>query len=121
MLVGRVVALKPIFELQIRFKRAHTTPNANFVERPAILICVTCTQPQCSRLNIHWLSVCCNCAFCLLFLLDLLFFFCFLLLDLLLFLKFDVLVIVYGITRSEERRVGKECVSTCRSRWSPCH
>src|SRR3546814_1134865 len=23
------------------------------------------------------------------------------------------------ITRSEERRVGKECVSTCRSRWSP--
>src|SRR3546814_14398061 len=25
------------------------------------------------------------------------------------------------IFRSEERRVGKECVSTCRSRWSPCH
>src|SRR3546814_19431340 len=24
-------------------------------------------------------------------------------------------------TRSEERRVGKECVSTCRSRWSPHH
>src|SRR3546814_16487756 len=23
--------------------------------------------------------------------------------------------------RSEERRVGKECVSTCRSRWSPHH
>src|SRR3546814_7996284 len=23
--------------------------------------------------------------------------------------------------RSEERRVGKECVSTCRSRWSPNH
>src|SRR3546814_18284670 len=23
--------------------------------------------------------------------------------------------------RSEERRVGKECVSTCRSRWSPDH
>src|SRR3546814_16836401 len=23
--------------------------------------------------------------------------------------------------RSEERRVGKECVSTCNSRWSPCH
>src|SRR3546814_12404487 len=23
------------------------------------------------------------------------------------------------IRRSEERRVGKECVSTCRSRWSP--
>src|SRR3546814_16629324 len=25
------------------------------------------------------------------------------------------------IERSEERRVGKECVSTCRSRWSPSH
>src|SRR3546814_1050703 len=25
------------------------------------------------------------------------------------------------IQRSEERRVGKECVSTCRSRWSPYH
>src|SRR3546814_8944331 len=25
------------------------------------------------------------------------------------------------IHRSEERRVGKECVSTCRSRWAPCH
>src|SRR3546814_19898512 len=24
-----------------------------------------------------------------------------------------------GFDRSEERRVGKECVSTCRSRWSP--
>src|SRR3546814_13089837 len=24
-------------------------------------------------------------------------------------------------TRSDERRVGKECVSTCRSRWSPYH
>src|SRR3546814_15829201 len=23
--------------------------------------------------------------------------------------------------RSAERRVGKECVSTCSSRWSPCH
>src|SRR3546814_8351372 len=28
---------------------------------------------------------------------------------------------VAGRTRSEERRVGKECVSTCRSRWSPYH
>src|SRR3546814_14345007 len=38
---------------------------------------------------------------------------------------------LYGVTlgriffgesmRSEERRVGKECVSTCRSRWSPKH
>src|SRR3546814_3405396 len=26
-----------------------------------------------------------------------------------------------GAGRSEERRVGKECVSTCRSRWSPYH
>src|SRR3546814_16069257 len=32
---------------------------------------------------------------------------------------------IYGCvpanTRSEERRVGKECVSTCRSRWSQYH
>src|SRR3546814_17051400 len=27
----------------------------------------------------------------------------------------------YNQGRSEERRVGKECVSTCRSRWSPYH
>src|SRR3546814_7643624 len=26
-----------------------------------------------------------------------------------------------AMSRSEERRVGKECVSTCRSRWSPYH
>src|SRR3546814_15043246 len=26
-----------------------------------------------------------------------------------------------NVGRSEERRVGKECVSTCRSRWSPYH
>src|SRR3546814_6371196 len=26
-----------------------------------------------------------------------------------------------GRVKSEERRVGKECVSTCRSRWSPYH
>src|SRR3546814_17497168 len=25
------------------------------------------------------------------------------------------------LSRSEERRVGNECVSTCRSRWSPYH
>ena len=25
------------------------------------------------------------------------------------------------MARSEERRVGKECVTTCRSRWSPYH
>src|SRR3546814_12613851 len=29
--------------------------------------------------------------------------------------------IIDNIERSEERRVGKECVSTCRSRWSPYH
>src|SRR3546814_16869940 len=28
---------------------------------------------------------------------------------------------ITGSIRSEERRVGKECVSTCRSRWSPYH
>src|SRR3546814_15634328 len=27
----------------------------------------------------------------------------------------------YGVRRSEERRVGEECVSTLRSRWSPYH
>src|SRR3546814_17281293 len=27
----------------------------------------------------------------------------------------------FAFTRSEERRVGKECVSTCRSRWAPYH
>src|SRR3546814_3597440 len=31
----------------------------------------------------------------------------------------DAIVVVEN--RSEERRVGKECVSTCRSRWSPYH
>src|SRR3546814_17159040 len=34
--------------------------------------------------------------------------------------RHPVEVIVLDI-RSEERRVGKECVSTCRSRWSPYH
>src|SRR3546814_12101820 len=29
--------------------------------------------------------------------------------------------LLYEDERSEERRVGKECVSTCRSRWSPYH
>src|SRR3546814_1181993 len=28
---------------------------------------------------------------------------------------------IVATVRSEERRVGKECVSTCRSRWSPYH
>src|SRR3546814_3850263 len=27
----------------------------------------------------------------------------------------------FNVLRSEERLVGKECVSTCRSRWSPYH
>src|SRR3546814_13126352 len=27
----------------------------------------------------------------------------------------------FELVRSEERRVGKECVSTCKSRWSPYH
>src|SRR3546814_17902196 len=40
------------------------------------------------------------------------------------FLKADYLALLHTIVpeargRSEERRVGKECVSTCRSRWSP--
>src|SRR3546814_19164859 len=29
------------------------------------------------------------------------------------------LLSIISSSRSEERRVGKECVSTCRSRWSP--
>src|SRR3546814_8106479 len=32
----------------------------------------------------------------------------------------DAVLAAWG-ERSEERRVGKECVSTCRSRWSPYH
>src|SRR3546814_6016492 len=37
--------------------------------------------------------------------------------------NYSLAVTVVGSTnpRSEERRVGKECVSTCRSRWSPYH
>ena len=30
-------------------------------------------------------------------------------------------VIIHGEGRSEERRVGKECLRLCRSRWSPYH
>src|SRR3546814_7887523 len=30
-------------------------------------------------------------------------------------------VLQAAVDRSEERRVGQECVSTCRSRWSPYH
>src|SRR3546814_11944279 len=33
----------------------------------------------------------------------------------------DELKDYWRVKRSEERRVGKECVSTCRSRWSPYH
>src|SRR3546814_20643495 len=36
-------------------------------------------------------------------------------------LTFSCLCSASPVTRSEERRVGKECVSTCRSRWSPYH
>src|SRR3546814_11932501 len=32
-----------------------------------------------------------------------------------------MLMLVGTVLRSEERRVGKECVGTCRSRWSPYH
>src|SRR3546814_18902235 len=38
--------------------------------------------------------------------------------------RINVPVVACGIgadTRSDARRVGKECVSTCRSRWSPYH
>src|SRR3546814_1568371 len=35
--------------------------------------------------------------------------------------RYDVAETLQGDGRSEERRVGKECVSTCRSRWSPYH
>src|SRR3546814_14490238 len=37
----------------------------------------------------------------------------------LLFLAFDMEMVF--MSRSEERRVGKACVSTCRYRWSPYH
>src|SRR3546814_12485896 len=33
--------------------------------------------------------------------------------------QYDLRLQTVGLSRSEERRVGKECVSTCRSRWSP--
>src|SRR3546814_16040624 len=33
----------------------------------------------------------------------------------------EYLAVLKDWRRSEERRVGKECVSTCRSRWSPFH
>src|SRR3546814_14190285 len=36
-------------------------------------------------------------------------------------IRFNVDNAAVEVERSEERRVGKECVSTCRSRWSPYH
>src|SRR3546814_1215906 len=36
-------------------------------------------------------------------------------------LKVSAIGTFIALTRSEERRVGKECVSTCSSRWSPYH
>ena len=36
-------------------------------------------------------------------------------------LETGISIKVIDYYRSEERRVGKECVSTCRSRWSPYH
>src|SRR3546814_7198636 len=33
----------------------------------------------------------------------------------------EIAMFAQRLDRSEERRVGKECVSTCRSRWSPYH
>src|SRR3546814_14063992 len=33
----------------------------------------------------------------------------------------DTYALAVAENRSEERRVGKECVSTCRSRWSAYH
>src|SRR5213082_1917521 len=36
-------------------------------------------------------------------------------------LTFPRLRVHFGRLRSEERRVGKECLTQCRSRWSPYH
>ena len=36
-------------------------------------------------------------------------------------IMFPLLMVVAISLRSEERRVGKECTSWCRSRWSPYH
>ena len=35
--------------------------------------------------------------------------------------KFVLTILKYSKIRSEERRVGKECLRLCRSRWSPYH
>src|SRR3546814_15027023 len=45
-----------------------------------------------------------------------------LMIDLIAHLNAEVIVVTKNyLGRSEERRVGKECVSTCRSRWAPEH
>src|SRR3546814_6821128 len=36
-------------------------------------------------------------------------------------MRFENVCLQHRVFRSEERRVGKECVSTCSSRWSPYH
>src|SRR3546814_19611787 len=36
-------------------------------------------------------------------------------------LGFTTLGVIFATISSEDRRVGKECVRTCRSRWSPFH
>src|SRR3546814_12847353 len=36
-------------------------------------------------------------------------------------LPVKAVIVKDALDRSEERRVGKECVSTCRSRWAPSH
>src|SRR3546814_19579772 len=36
-------------------------------------------------------------------------------------LRFQKYALISAAVRSEERRVGKECVSTCRSRWATYH
>ena len=45
--------------------------------------------------------------------------------DIIHFLTMPSLPLIYslndGVSRSEERRVGKECSEPCRSRWSPYH
>src|SRR3546814_6285427 len=41
--------------------------------------------------------------------------------DLVIFDRASEVQELYFSLRSEERRVGKECVRTCRSRWSPYH
>ena len=35
--------------------------------------------------------------------------------------KYTEKTVLFNFDRSEERRVGKECASMCRSRWSPYH